>query len=280
MFPNTFSLLLTCSALWLVTASPALSPITSTTSEVYGLYEIVHVPASNISFEMHVRGFTGTPSHKELDLSDFDKVYSPMHFESLSTRAISTGSLEERDICAFFSDCAQSVADTATTSALYIANTGTAYCQAVYTNTLAYWQANNYANVNTVALGLVIGFFFTVVQTPIGNAIWNAETAQTNGNDGCSVDSDPALTANYFASSLYDFCMAIQAAKSTANINSDYVYGEFSNTNGDVADGNVGITRNFIAAQSGNFGPSCSALGITWKKMLARSAGFLGLGSR
>lgn len=254
-------------------AKATVIPTAPAISADYGLYATYVVPEANISLEVHAPGFKGTPSVVTLDLSNWHEVYSPIQ----PMRLNSTG-LQERDICAFFADCTQQWYDTATTAAITIANTGANWCQTAYTATLNYWTANNYANTNAVVQGAVVGLIINIVSTPIGNAILNTEsgTTQTSGQDQCNVKSDTARTANYFASSTYEFCMAIQEAKS-GKANTDYLFGEFSNSNGDTADGDIAITRNFIAAQAGNWGPTCSGLGITWKRALARSLGALGL---
>jgi hypothetical protein len=239
----------------------------------YGLYTTYVVPEHNISLEVHAQGFKGTPSVVTLDLSNWHEVYSPIQPARLNR----TG-LQERDICGYFADCSQQWYDTTTTAAIAIANTGANWCQTAYTATLNYWSANNYANVNSVVQGAIIGLAVNIASTPIGAAILGTEsgTSQTSGNDQCNVQSDKARTANYFASSVYDFCMAIQSAQ-TANTNTDFLYGEFDDSNGDTAHGDIAITRNFVAAQAGNWGPTCSGLGISWRRVLARSLGALSL---
>lgn len=254
-------------------ARAAVIPTAPAISADYGLYSKYLVPEHNISLEVHASGFKGTPSVVTLDLSNWHEVYSPIQ----PMLRNSTG-LQKRDICAYFADCSQQWYDTAATAAITIANTGANWCQTAYTAALDYWTANNYANTNNVVQGAVVGIIVNIVSTPIGAAILNSESAttQTSGGDQCNVKGNTALTANYFASSIYDFCMAIQTAQS-GNTNTDFLYGEFSDSNGDTADGDIAITRNFVAAQAGNWGPVCSGLGIIWKKILARSRGAIGL---
>ncbi|RFU27759.1 hypothetical protein B7463_g8572, partial [Scytalidium lignicola] len=238
-----------------------------------GCYYATYVfPDANLSFDLHAQGYSGVPSVIPLNLSNFDEIYSPVRPTALNN----TSALAERsDICAFFYGCYQQAADTATTAAIYLANTGASTCQAIYAASLNYWTANNYANLNSVLQNVVVGLAISIASTPIVNATFNSASTTTGGNDGCDV-SNKSSTANYFASSLYDFCQAIQAAQST-EANTDYYAGRFNDDNGDVADGRRAITRNFISAQADNFGPSCSALGITWNRAraLQRSLGHL-----
>jgi hypothetical protein len=235
-----------------------------------GHYSTYVVPDANITLEVHALGFKGTPTEVTLDLSNWHEIYAPIKPVHLSNAGP-----QERDICAFFADCTQQWYDAATTAALFIANTGSSWCQTAYTASLNYWTANNYANTNTAVQGAVIGLIINVVSTPIGAAILNSQSAttQTSGKDQCNVKSDLPRTAEYFASSVYDFCMAIQSAK-TGNTATDGLYGEFNDDNGDTADGDIAITRNFVAAQAANWGPTCSGLGIKWKRVLSKSLGF------
>ena len=236
----------------------------------YALYATYAVPGTNVSIELHAQGFKGTPFHVDLDLSDWHKKHSP-----LSSSPMTAVGLEERDICAFFSGCSQFAAQNAVTAALFITNTFTSTCQTVYTAALDYWTANNYANLNAVIQGAVVGLAVNIVSTPIGNAIWNSKNAQTSGPDGCNVDTNKPDTANKFASSMYDFCIAIQQARSV-DTNREFVFGQFDNN--DNADRSVGVVVNFIAAQAGNFGPVCEAYGVTWKRALEMSNTLLALG--
>jgi hypothetical protein len=98
----------------------------------------------------------------------------------------------------------------------------------------------------------------------------NSEASSTKGKDTCHTENK-ADSADYIAGSLYDFCVAIQRSKSTDNIQTGWVDGEFKDGETKV-DGNAKaiITKNFVAAQAGTFGPVCYDLGITWKRGLEK----------
>ncbi|KAK0627853.1 hypothetical protein B0T14DRAFT_563623 [Immersiella caudata] len=145
-------------------------------------------------------------------------------------------------------------ADNSVSAALLVANAFTSTCQTVFMAVYHYWADDNYANLNAV----------------MQNAV-NAESAQTQGPDGCSVDTDKERTANYYASSLYDFCMAIQASKSVG-VQRQHVFGQVHD-DGAVGDKSVGVVKQFIAAQAGNFGPVCHSYGIEWKRALMAARG-------
>ncbi|KAK0645403.1 hypothetical protein B0T16DRAFT_390018 [Cercophora newfieldiana] len=72
-------------------------------------------------------------------------------------------------------------------AALFVANTFTSTCQTAYTAVYHYWTDNNYANLNAVLQNAIVSFAINIASTPVGNAIWNSESAQTEGPDGCSV---------------------------------------------------------------------------------------------
>ena len=80
------------------------------------------------------------------------------------------------------------------------------------------------------------------------------------------VDSDKARTADHYSSALYEFCMAIQSTKSVEGAPREIVFGQM--TDDQTADRSVGVVKQFIAAQAGNFGPVCQAFGIEWKRAL------------
>lgn len=244
----------------------------SAISAEYGHYATYTVANTNISFELHSLGYTGQPSVVTLDLSNFHEKYFPIHTTSMNE----TFKLEERDVCGLVADCAQSAADSVTTAAVYLANTGPRTALYIYAVARHYWTDNDYANTKSVLQQAVVGFVINLATTPIGNAFINSRSTVTPGNDECNI-ADVARTADFYANSLYDFCAAIQSARKV-QANTEFYNGEFSIADGAVEDGKVAVTRNFIASQAGTFGPTCAGLGISWKRSIfARSMQYLGL---
>jgi hypothetical protein len=234
-------------------------PETTATLVDYGLYATYEVPDANILLRLHAQGFHGTPNYVNLDLSNWHKTNSP-----LNPTPIDGFNLKTRDVCAYGNGCLEEAADSETNAATFLAGVSDSVCQGVYSTVLGFWSDNNYTNVDTVIQGSTVYLAFQMTSTTGGpNTFWNFKSAQTGGNDGCGLDTNKPLVANYLTSSVYDFCMAAQQAQSTY-VNTFYVFGQLNDNYWAV--GNVGVVKNYVAAQQGTFGPTCNTLGVGWKR--------------
>lgn len=243
----------------------------------HGHYATYSFANSDIVLHLHASGYTGKPSMVTLDLANFDKKYQPMHMKSLNQ----TSHLAERSVCGFFSGCKQFAASSANTAKAFTANVFTTIqANSIYLSILHYWTEDNYANTNAVLQNAIVSLSVNIASTPLTNVLFNQNAAVLPGKDTCNV-GDQAKTAEYFASSMYDFCMAIFQAKTSGfkdpyTVNTDFYSGTFKTGDGTVEDGRVAVTRNFIASQADVFGPSCLAFGIKWK----RAVEFFGIGAK
>lgn len=165
-----------------------------------------------------------------------------------------------QDVCSFFLGCVGAASDSTRTATIYLVKRGASTASAVYATARDYWTANKYANTNTALLGGSGGIIANILSSQIDNIQINSKSSDVKSpnGDSCNV-LDPEATAESFAASLYNFSGAIQSARDV-NMNIRFVDGQFSDQ---VVSGEVAATKAFIASQGGNFGPACSAMGIT-----------------
>lgn len=263
--------------LWLGAANLASTMVmdkpANSCGQTYGLFGTYVVPDSNISIRLYAAGHTGASSVVTLDLSRFEQDYN---YKSRATN----GSLPLPQsggggVCNRITSCAGNAAESATAAAIFLANVSQQKCQAAFYAVRNFWSADDYANVRKALWDFPMGITVNLAYTPLGNAIINSMTGSTDDKDSCDV-ADREDSATYFAGALYDFCMAIQRAKSVDDIEKIAVNGEFNDDVTKVS-GKVTVTKNFIASQADVFGPACQNLGIVWKRGLLstlRTMGF------
>lgn len=257
--------LISLAATGLAHAIPTVQQASTSIPAEYGLYASYVFPEADLVLPIHVQGYAGEAQVITLQGSAQlaqQSALSPQRFKPATLEELT---LADRDICSSVAVCITQAADTATTSALFIANIAGNACSAIGSAILDYFTRDNYANLNSILQGATVGIIVNIASTPIGDAILNSEHKATSGQDQCGIRKPSQLAYDY-ADALYQFCQAIRDSKDTVQANHFYS-GEVTN-DGSTEDGSMAMTKAFIAAQAGNFGPACKDLGVEFKRSL------------
>lgn len=260
-----FWLLLACPLASTVMAAVLPEVIPEVSIAGFGHYATYVDSETGYTFNLHAQGYAGAPVAIMINSS---ASVPQQQFRNPQSGAVQK--VEERDICDKIVACYNVGSDTAVTASLFIANTVGGVCLSLYSGWLNYFTVNDYANLNTVIQGTVVGLFVNIVSTPIGDAILNSlhrKTAAASTSDACGIAAKDVL-AQDFAGAIYQFCTSIQAAKDVTTF-TDYIAGDVSDSSSTTDLGEMSMTKAFVAAQAGNWGPTCAALGITWKRWMS-----------
>lgn len=247
---------------------PRLSTQNLTLPEGYAHYATFFIAETGFTFDLSAQGYTGTPQVITLDqeavtrMSSLSLDHGPRFAPVSGARELDA--VARRAVCARLATCVGQAADKAVTSSLWLANTVGQTCRSIGGGIHHYFTVDNYANLNSVLQGAIVGLVINIVSTPLGDAILNSKHVKTEDeNDGCDVAQRQKL-ANDFTGAIIQFCESIQAAQDT-NTERRYQAGSLSDDYG-ATRGENSITQAFIASQAGNFGPVCAQHGITWKR--------------
>ncbi|KAH8589336.1 hypothetical protein B0O99DRAFT_336988 [Bisporella sp. PMI_857] len=132
-----------------------------------------------------------------------------------------------------------------------------------------YFTANNYLHAKEILqssiVGAITGLVINVASAPLTSTIFKSTSEQTSGRIETNSNTSSEVPAHDYASAAETFCLAIQAAKIAETEGLDSAEG-LSNGIEENRQGRAGITKEFILAQAGSFGPICSSYGVTWQR--------------
>ncbi|KAK2052114.1 hypothetical protein LY76DRAFT_650808 [Colletotrichum caudatum] len=237
--------------------------------EGYGHYATFVVAESGFTFDLSAQGYNGTPKVIVVDQETSKMPSLPETNGPRFTPVRDSSDLEalaRRDICARIAVCVGRAADGIYAGGIYIANTFGDRCSIIGNAVYNYFTENNYANMNAILQNFIVGLIVNIASTPIGDAIQNSQHFKAEGGpDSCSVTEREDLAID-FGGAIIQFCQAIQQAQTVDNAATRFQAGTLSNDATTIR-GDNSVTKAFISAQSGNFGPICSQYGITWKRL-------------
>jgi hypothetical protein len=229
----------------------------------YNHYATFIDPVDGFTFTLHSNDYKGDPLTITMNSTESQRVSDSF----LGYGGPKASELESRDVCKKVTMCLQKAADSTKTGAVFLANITKRRCSSISGSIKNYFTANNYANLNSVLQGAVVGLVVNIASAPITNVFLNSDHSLQGQkkSDACDLH-DRSFLANDFASAVGEFCVAIQKAQSTTT-ETHFIAGDVANSGSHTEKGERAMTKAFVAAQAGNFGPVCSAMGITWKRL-------------
>ncbi|KFY55200.1 hypothetical protein V496_07055 [Pseudogymnoascus sp. VKM F-4515 (FW-2607)] len=255
----------------LVLGVAILDPPAIKVPDNFGRYAVFFDEVTEFKFEIYAENHTEKSKlitlNSDRSMAEYKASKGPQDYHR---RKVSNGLVARQNTCDRIVDCFGQVADNPTASALFIANVVGSRCYSIYSAVKAYWTENNYANLNAVLQGAVVGLIVNIATTPIGDSNLNAAHTVVKDDSGnqCSTNV-PRKVADDFSDAIYNFCAAIHAAKSTENQASHFYSGDRDTDNEPTTlGGTLAITKAFIASQGDNFGPICSQYGWIFKRGL------------
>ncbi|KAH6641887.1 hypothetical protein F5144DRAFT_545876 [Chaetomium tenue] len=235
------------------------------------------IPDLGEAVEWHVLGHTGPPSVVTLDSAAVETTIGMLErravreFERPSNGTLPPQALP--DVCSRVAGCTMYAADKIRTSMVALANLSQRKCQAFGAGAYRYFSANDYEKTKDVLIQTILAFSINLLTAKldpnepscyINGKVGNDDPLPGDEHEKCDT-RDPANMAASYASSIHQFCLAIQRANNFTT-QTHYTDGQFQ-AGERVIDGSANLFKGFVAAQKGNFGPVCYSVGVTWKRM-------------
>ncbi|CEL02181.1 hypothetical protein ASPCAL03353 [Aspergillus calidoustus] len=222
----------------------------------YNHYATFIDPMDGFTFTLHSNDYKGDPLTITLNSTESEKVNDAF----VGYGGPSTSELECRDFCKKVTMCLQKAAESTKTGAVFIAKVTKRRCSSISGSIKNYFTANNYANLNTVLQGTVVGLVVNIVSAPITNVFLNSDHSLQGQkkSDACDLH-DKRFLADDFVSAVGEFCVAIQKAQSTKT-ETHFIAGDVADSGSHTEKGERAMTKAFVAAQAGNFGHCVSRL--------------------
>lgn len=255
----------------------AVPPLQGGLPEGYGHFATIIDNESGLTVEVLGEGFQGEPRLiRPVDMASL-KGASVMPWQrrtfALSdtvTVSNSTGVstvVRRNQVCASLATCVRQAAESSRAAAVYIAGATPTFCNNIATGIYIYFTDNNYANLNSIVQGYIVGITVNMVSSEIDAVRQNSAHGKrpNPATDKCGNDEREVLASDY-ASAIYQFCISIREARNDFQATRFY-NGDYNDQTGQFT-GELGATKAFIAAQAHNFGPVCRIHGVEWKREL------------
>lgn len=252
----------------------------TTTTDEYRHAATFLIPDLGEAVEWHVLGHTGPPSVITLDSATVKSTIATLERRQFVSAAReferpSNGTLSPRalpDVCSQLAGCTTFAADKVRTAMMALANLTPQRCKAFASGAAGYFSVNDYPKTKDILVQGIFAFSINILSSKAYDIWFNGKVGNDNplpGKEHQKCDArNPANMAESYASSIYEFCLAIQRANNFTT-ETRFTDGQFQ-AGGRHINGSVNLFKGFIAAQKDNFGPVCYSVGVTWKKMAER----------
>ncbi|CAI4220269.1 unnamed protein product [Parascedosporium putredinis] len=119
--------------------------------------------------------------------------------------------VRRNQVCVSLAACVRQAAESSRAAAVYIAGATPTFCNNVATGIYMYFTDNNYANLNSILQGSIIGITVNMVSSEIDAVRQNSAHGKrpNPATDRCGNDQREVLASDY-ASAIYQFCISIR----------------------------------------------------------------------